>query len=264
MGRSILLLHRLSPQLKISSPKLVTSKGIYTTMASNSSVKINPLPRSSYPNPISYTPQDFKRIDETSDSQWYSQPRFVQHIDEGAIETLKSYYATIIQPNHSVLDLCSSWVSHMPSTLKPVTMIGIGMNASELQRNGHLTKFFVKDLNKSPTFDVVATESVDIVICNVSVDYLIRPPPIFQEMHRVLKSGGTAHMAFSNRCFPTKVIGKWLRMGDEERRKWVGGYFWARGGWENVEEVILKEGNTGRLSHEDPLFVVRATKMASA
>ena len=70
-------------------------------------------------------------------------------------------------------------------------------------------------------------------------------------------------MAFSNRCFPTKVIGKWMGMSDEERRRWVGGYFWASGGWEDVKEVILKEQRGGFLSgYEDPLYVVRGRKAA--
>jgi SAM-dependent methyltransferase len=223
---------------------------------------INPLIRSLYPTSITYPLNAFTRQDENSDSQWYSQPRFVQHIDDGAIATLKTYYSTIISPSHSVLDLCSSWVSHLPDSLKPTKMIGIGMNAPELEKNAHLTKYFVKDLNEKPEFKEVEDESVDVVICNVSVDYLTKPVKVFEEMRRVLKTGGTAQMAFSNRCFPTKVIGPWARMSDEERRKWVGGYFWASGGWENVEEVILKEGKSSFFGGEDPLFVVRGTKAA--
>ncbi|KAJ8070967.1 hypothetical protein OCU04_001323 [Sclerotinia nivalis] len=231
------------------------------TMTSDSSPKsplpkITPLPRSLYPTSFNFTPSDFHRQDESPDTEWYSQPRFVQHIDDGAISTLKHYHSNIITPTSSVLDICSSWVSHLPSSLKPTVMIGIGMNEAELQRNDHLTKYLVKDLNIDPKFQEIDDASMDVVICNVSVDYLTQPIKVFEEMRRVLKDGGEAHMAFSNRCFPTKVVGKWLRMNDEERRKWVGGYFWASGGWENVEEVVLKEGG-----YEDPVFVVRGRKM---
>jgi SAM-dependent methyltransferase len=238
-------------------------------MASSSTplYKIKPLPRSLYPTSITYTPQDFRRQDESSDSEWYSQPRFVQHIDDPAISSLKAYYSSIINPSHSVLDIYSSWVSHLPPDLKPISMIGIGMNSLELQRNPHLTSFFVKDLNTVPNLSEIPSESTDIVICNVSVDYLTKPVEVFKEMNRVLKKGGTAHMAFSNRCFPTKVIGKWMGMSDEERRRWVGGYFWASGGWVDVEEVVLKEGGSrgGGVwgGYEDPLFVVRGRKAAS-
>ena len=86
-------------------------------------------------------------------------------------------------------------------------MVGYGMNAPELEKNPHLTKYFVKDLNVTPSLNEVEDESVDVVICNVSVDYLVKPVNVFSELRRVLKAGGTAHMAFSNRCFPTKAIG---------------------------------------------------------
>lgn len=257
-----ILKRRISPLLNTQPRKPLPTKS-YATMSSPQ-YKVNPLPRSLYPATISYTPQDFRRQDESSDSEWYSQPRFVQHIDDGAIAILKSYYGSIIKPNHSVLDVCSSWVSHMPDTIKPQSMVGIGMNKQELERNGHLTKFFVKDLNTNPSLQDVPNASIDVAICNVSVDYLTQPISIFKEMHRVLREDGTAHMAFSNRCFPTKVIGKWMGMSDEERRRWVGGYFHASGGWKDVEEVILKDAKGGFWgSYEDPLFVVRARKASN-
>ncbi|CAD6443283.1 66f8a4da-8e44-47cd-9638-d4564a310c63-CDS [Sclerotinia trifoliorum] len=218
--------------------------------------KITPLPRSLYPTSFNFTRSDFRRQDESPDTEWYSQPRFVQHIDEGAIFTLKHYYSHIITPASFVLDICSSWVSHLPSPLKPILMIGIGMNEAELERNEHLTSYLVKDLNVDPTFQEVIDASMDVVICNVSVDYLTQPIRVFEGMRRVLKEGGAAHIAFSNRYFPTKAVERWLTMDDGDRRKWVGGYFWASGGWENIEEVVLKEGR-----YEDPLFVVRARKM---
>jgi SAM-dependent methyltransferase len=225
---------------------------------------IKALPRSLYPTPLTYTPADFHRQDESSDLEWYAQPRFVQHIDDLAIASLKSYYGTIIKPSHTVLDICSSWVSHLPADLKPQSMIGYGMNHAELSKNPHLTKFFVKDLNADSGLGEVSDGSIDTVICNVSVDYLTKPVAVFNEMRRALKGGGTAHMAFSNRCFPTKVVGNWIGMSDEERRRWVGGYFWASGGWEDVEEVILKEQKGEFFGvHHDPMYVVRGRKMAT-
>lgn len=52
-------------------------------------------------------------------------------------------------------------------------------------------------------------------------------------------------------------------MSDSERRRWVGGYFWGsvEGGWEDVEEVVLKEGKRGLFGVEDPVFVVRGRKV---
>lgn len=257
--RMLILSQRVLP-LRKAPGAIFTILASAKMTISTTQYKINPLPRSSYPTPLAYTLQDFKRIDEGSDAEWYSQPRFVQHIDEGAVAALKCYYGNIIKPNHSVLDLCSSWVSHLPEGLKPHSMIGVGMNTQELSRNGHLTRFLVKDLNTTPNLKEIHDNTIDALLCNVSVDYLTQPVSIFQEMHRVLKEGGSAHMAFSNRCFPTKVVGKWMGLNDEQRRRWVGGYFWASGEWNDVEEVILKEGKGGIWGHEDPLFIVRARK----
>lgn len=175
-----------------------------------------------------------------------------------------------------MVDLCSSWTSHLPEGLKGrlASCVGYGLNGKEMEANGHLTGFWVRDLNAKVTQGEVAqggesperllkevpNGTVDVVICNVSVDYLVKPLEVLEEAKRCLNVGGTAHMAFSNRCFPTKAIRRWLRMRDEERRRWVGSYFWAVGGFEDVEEVILKDGR----DWNDPLFVVRARKGMTA
>lgn len=104
--------------------------------------------------------------------------------ENSATATLKSYFKSFVKPTNSVLDLCSSWVSHFPDDLKPGKMIGIGMNAQELAANGHLTEWYVKDLNAEPKFEGVGDESVDVVVCNVSVDYLVKPVRVFREIHR--------------------------------------------------------------------------------
>lgn len=230
-----------------------------------SRVKINALPRTLYASLITYSRQDFQRADSSPDAHFYVSPRFVQHIDEGAIAALKSYYGNVIKEGTSIVDLCSSWTSHLPEELKGKlgSAVGYGLNGEEMRENGWLTGFWVRDLN-AQTGDgeggrllrEIEDGTVDVVICNVSIDYLLQPVVVLEEVKRVLKVGGTAHMAFSNRCFPTKVIGRWLRMTDQERRVWVGGYFWAVGGFEGVEDVILKDGK----GWGDPLFVVRARK----
>lgn len=233
-----------------------------------------------YPEEIKYMTEDFRRADESLDSKFYAQPRMVQHIDEGCVPyskfdtrvilirtsartSLQEYYGSVIQRSDSILDLCTSWTSHLPSNLYPKHNLGIGMNLNEMEKNKHLTGHVVHDLNTNPAIKHVDSKSMDVVICNVSVDYLVKPVEVFREMHRVLRDGGTAHMAFSNRCFPDKVIGKWLNMNEQEQRHWVGGYFYASGGWTDVEEVILREASTAffGMTNRDPLYVVRAKKV---
>lgn len=131
------------------------------------------------------------------------------------------------------------------------------MNTKELSANKHLTSYITKDLNENPTLPEIPDGSIDVAICSVSIDYMTRPVELLSEVRRTLKDGAWMHCTFSNRCFPTKVVGKWLRMSEEERTRWIGGYFWAdEGGWEHVEEVVLNRGG-----YDDPLYVVRARKV---
>ena len=57
-------------------------------------------------------------------------PRFVYHIDEGSVSALTNYYKQSIQPSSAILDICSSWVSHYPTTFPSTmsTIKGSGLN----------------------------------------------------------------------------------------------------------------------------------------
>lgn len=111
----------------------------------------------------------FLRGDETPDSVFYDTPRFVTHIDDGAIESISKYYGSVMTDDCDVLDLCSSWISHLPTDIKYGRVAGLGMNEEELRRNSQLTEYHVQDLNASPKlpFD---DGSFDFVCNVVSVD----------------------------------------------------------------------------------------------
>ena len=70
-----------------------------------------PWPEKEFPFP----PQAFKRQDEDDDYSFYAMPRFCYHIDEGAVRAITNYYKQAIADGSSVLDICSSWVSHYPA-----------------------------------------------------------------------------------------------------------------------------------------------------
>lgn len=196
-----------------------------------------------------YTEADLRRVDETDDGRFYVMPRFVTHIDDGAIAALTDFYreemahvAVRKGGDIDVLDLCSSWISHLPDEgVVPFgRVVGIGMNIEELAANKQLTEYYVQDLNKEPLLSEFESGSFD-VICNVvSVDYLTKPREIFQEMHRLLRPGGTAIMSFSNRCFPTKAVAMWLQADDIGRMSIVGSYFHYAAKWESIEALNLK------------------------
>ena len=74
----------------------------------------------------------------------------------------------------SLLDLCSSWVSHLPDEMKFGRVVGFGMNEFELSKNPRLTESRVSDLNVEPSLSGIESNSLDAVLITVSVDYLVK------------------------------------------------------------------------------------------
>jgi hypothetical protein len=56
----------------------------------------------------------FSKIDAEEDEIFYEPPRLVYHIDEGAVAALTQFYRQVLPPGGVLLDLMSSWVSHLP------------------------------------------------------------------------------------------------------------------------------------------------------
>jgi SAM-dependent methyltransferase len=193
-----------------------------------------------------YTAADLNRLDNSIDSSFYNEPRFVTHIDDRAIELLTDFYreeftAAKKKEPLDILDLCSSWISHLPTDLQYGRVAGVGMNEKELEANKQLTEYYVQDLNQKPALSQFEDNSFD-VICNVvSVDYLTKPLEIFQEMHRILRPGGISLMSFSNRCFPSKAVAMWLQADDIGRLTIVASYYHYAAQWESIEALDLKE-----------------------
>jgi SAM-dependent methyltransferase len=190
----------------------------------------------------------FARIDPSDDARFYSMARNVVHIEPGAIESLRRVYADNFPPGATVLDLMSSWRSHLPTGLG--TVVGLGMNAEEMTANPQLDKWVVHDLNRDPRLPF-PDASFDAVACAVSVQYLVRPVEVFSDVRRVLVADGSVIVSFSNRCFPTKAVMAWLSGGDAEHGAIVRTYLEQAGFDDVVDEQIP--------TPDDPLFVVRAS-----
>src|SRR5277367_5194255 len=92
----------------------------------------------------------FDKVDPAPDGAFYAQPRFVTHIDDAAIAAVTRAYRELLPPDGAVLDLMSSWVSHLPEEIQ-YTCVGHGMNAEELAANPRLSRWFVQDLNIDPS-----------------------------------------------------------------------------------------------------------------
>jgi len=208
-----------------------------------------------WPDEWPYSPEDFTREDESDDGIFYQSSRLVYHIDDSAVGALTKYYGGCFKDGEDVLDICSSWVSHYPTEWNGGNVVGLGMNEYELSQNKQLSSYVSKDLNVDPTFPF-EDGSFDRVTCVVSVDYLNKPKEVFAEIGRVLRPGGTAMLAISNRCFPTKAFRIWLQTSDLEHVFIAGSFFHYSGLFDppSCDDVSPNPGSS------DPVFMVKATK----
>ena len=210
----------------------------------------------------------FARLDTKPDSFFYQDPRFVEHVDESAVKLITEYISnTAIQPGRdaAVLDLCSSWTSHIDENIagKMTRIAGLGMNTKELDKNTALTDWIVQDLNDNPQLSKYENESFDVVLCQLSIDYLTKPLQVLKEVGRILKVGGRVHIIFSNRLFLSKAVGLWTGGDDIDHAYYVGSYLnFCEGGFEDIKarDLSNRKGGKEKRIVGDPLFVVSATK----
>ena len=143
----------------------------------------------------------FRRYDEAPDEEFYRTPRLVTHIDDRAIATVTHLYREFLPKGGEILDLMSSWVSHLPPELEYHRVVGLGMNEAELRRNERLEAYIVQNLNTNPELPFGEAEFDGVGIC-VSIDYLTRPVEVLREVGRVLKVGAPLAITFSKSCSP--------------------------------------------------------------
>jgi SAM-dependent methyltransferase len=195
-------------------------------------------------------PKDvFRRIDESNDEFFYGFPRLVKHIDDQAIRVVTELYREFFSSGEAILDLMSSFVSHLPPEINYSRIAGLGMNREELHANPRLTERVIQNLNESANLPYGDEEFDGAGIC-VSVQYLTEPIKIFHEAARVLKDDAPLVVTFSNRCFPTKAVFAWNALDDNGHIKLVSEYF-TRSESFGAVEIRKHLPRTG-----DPLFAV--------
>ena len=195
-------------------------------------------------------PWAFDKEDPGRDGAFYAEARLTTHIDDGAIAALTGFYRQVLPADGAILDLMSSWVSHLPADVAYAEVIGHGgMNAEELAANPRLTRHFLQDLNAEPALPL-ETASLDAATICVGVQYLQRPVQVFADLARVLKPGAPLVVSFSNRCFPTKAVAVWLRLDDGGHARLVELYLQEAG----FAEVAVHVLSDGRMC--DPMIAV--------
>ena len=198
---------------------------------------------------MTFPEQFFRRQDESADANFYIEPRFVTHIEDATIHNLTEFDRDQIAPGGKVLDLMSSWISHLPEEVDYAHVTGLGMNNEELKANPRLSDFYVQDLNESPTLPF-ASDTFDAVLIAVSIQYLTRPIEVMTEINRCLAEGGQCIVAMSHRLFPSKAIQAFHVLSPSDRCQVVAAYM-GESGMTDIEALDCSP------SEGDPLWIVR-------
>ena len=198
----------------------------------------------------------FSRFDQSPDWLFYRQPRLVTHIDEFAIAAVSDLYRRWLPPGGAILDLMSSWVSHLPEDVGYARVVGLGMNTDELAANPRLDSYVVHDLNETASLPFHDEEFDAATIC-VSIQYLTRPAEVLRDLARVLRPGAPLVITFSNRCFPTKAVAIWQALDDQGHIDLVTRYLESAACWTNIHPEVPPTAG-------DPLLAVIALTTPSA
>lgn len=200
------------------------------------------------------------RDDELEDAVFYDRPRLVGHLDSQASANVAALYGGLISPGSRVLDLMSSFQSHLPPRLELAEVMGLGLNRAEMEANPQVGKALVHDLNQEPALPF-EDESFDAVVCTVSVEYLTQPRELFLEAARVLRSGGVLAVAFSNRFFPPKAVHLWKELHDFEKLGLVLDYFMESGAFKDLGSLSQRgwprpenDRHYGEYPNSDPIY----------
>ena len=204
--------------------------------------------------------EDRYKIDFSDDKIFYNKPRFVQHLSPSFRLRLTNLYSEYLFEHHIVLDLMSSWVSHLPSNTRYKKVIGHGMNESELSSNSRLDSYWIQNLNESQNMPI-EDSSVDICLIVAGWQYLQYPEKVCIELSRILKNDSLLLISFTNRAFWTKSPYIWTNSSEDQRIEYVKNIL-SSNGW-NVEEIIKEKTYENKLlgfyrSESDPFFSVIA------
>jgi len=202
-----------------------------------------------------------KKLDETNDEEFYSDPKFVYHLDANFRQYLSDLYDSEIINNSIVLDLMSSWDSYLPKGKNYKKVIGHGLNKQELKKNKIFDSYWIQNFNLNQEIPL-DQESVDYCLMVAAWQYLQYPENITKEISRILSCQGKFIIAFSNRAFWHKAPNIWTESTEEERVQYVRKVLILNG---FHEPKIIKKFSEPSLNffnflNKDPFYCLIATK----
>jgi len=203
---------------------------------------------------------DREKMDISDDRIFYQQPRFVHHLSDSFRKRLEKLYSQYLLNHHIILDLMSSWVSHLPSGIKYKKVIGHGMNEAELISNERLDRFWIQNLNKTQTMPI-EDSSIDVGLIVAGWQYLQYPEKVTIELSRIIKSDSLLIISFTNRAFWNKAPNIWTYSSEEKRIEYVCSVL-NTNGW-SVEKIYKEKTYDKKLFgyysvESDPFYSVIA------
>ena len=202
-----------------------------------------------------------KKLDESNDEEFYSEPKFVYHLDSNFRQYLSQVYKDEIDEYSTILDLMSSWDSYLPKENNYQKVIGHGLNKKELERNNILDSFWVQNFNLNQNIRL-ENGSIDYCLMVAAWQYLQYPENLTKEISRILSDKGKIIVSFSNRAFWHKAPNIWTTSTEDERVQYVRKVFISNG---FKEPRIIKKFNEPDLNifnffKKDPFYCLIATK----
>ena len=202
-----------------------------------------------------------QKLDEGNDEDFYSEPKFVYHLDVNFRRYLSYTYKKEIENNSTVLDLMSSWDSYLPTEKIYKKVIGHGLNKKELEKNNILNSFWIQNFNICQKIPL-NSQSVDYCLMVAAWQYLQYPENLTKEIARVLSDKGKILISFSNRAFWHKAPNIWTSSTEEERLGYVRKVLISNG---FREPRIIRKFINSNLSflpflNNDPFFCLIAKK----
>tara|TARA_B100000945_G_scaffold101513_1_gene79998 strand:+ start:1604 stop:2254 length:651 start_codon:yes stop_codon:yes gene_type:complete len=203
---------------------------------------------------------DREKQDIADDQIFYQQARYVHHLSDSFRIRLTNLYSEYLLNHHVILDLMSSWVSHLPSNIRYKKVIGHGLNKAELSSNKRLDRFWVQNLNKKQTMPM-EDSSIDVGLIVAGWQYLQYPEKVSLELSRIIKSDSLLIISFTNRAFWTKAPNIWSYSSEDKRIEYVKSVL-KDNGW-RIERIIKEKTQEEKLFgfykiDSDPFFSVIA------
>jgi SAM-dependent methyltransferase len=155
------------------------------------------------------------------------------HVDVAALAAITDLYREVMPAGGAILDVMSSWVSHLPPEIHYRRVVGLGIDACVLAENPFLDEWRVQDLNRDPHLNFANAEFDGAAICG-AVQHFTRPAEVIREIGRVLRQGAPLVVTFSNRCLCTPATGCWRLFDETGQLGLVARYFTEAGNWTDI------------------------------